>query len=119
MDEGGFYWHDHSALISEKKAYKAKANWQQKFFFFINEILLWSVHSETTGVVLLCTVCMLFLFLCPTYCAHTSNTTHIGGLPDEPLLCVEDVFDASDQLQRTAVIRALEDKEHMCQVRAC
>lgn len=33
--------------------------------------------------------------------------TYIGGLSDEPLLCVEDVFDASDQLQRTAVIRAL------------
>ncbi|KAF3846001.1 hypothetical protein F7725_003079 [Dissostichus mawsoni] len=30
------------------------------------------------------------------------HPTHIGGLSDEPLLCVEDVFDASDQLQRTA-----------------
>lgn len=44
--------------------------------------------------------------------------THVGGLPDEPLLRVEDVLDASDQLQRTAVIRALEDKESMCPVRA-
>jgi len=45
------------------------------------------------------------------------HPTHIGGLSDEPLLCVEDVFDASDQLQRTAVIRALKDKENMCRVR--
>lgn len=35
--------------------------------------------------------------------------TYICGFSDEPLLCVEDVFDASDQLQRTAVIRALKD----------
>lgn len=41
------------------------------------------------------------------------HPTHIGGLSDEPLLCVEDVFDASDQLQRTAVIRALKDKENI------
>lgn len=44
--------------------------------------------------------------------------THVGGLSDEPLLCVEDMFDAADQLQRTAVIRALKDKEHMCSVKA-
>lgn len=44
--------------------------------------------------------------------------THVGGLSDEPLLCVEDVFDAADQLQRTAVIRALKHKEHMCSVKA-
>lgn len=49
-------------------------------------------------------------------CMHP---TYIGGLSDEPLLCVKDVLDASDQLQRTAVIRALKDKEHMCCVRAC
>lgn len=47
------------------------------------------------------------------------NPTHIGGLSDEPLLGVEDMLDASDQLQRTAVIRALKDKEHMCCVKAC
>lgn len=47
------------------------------------------------------------------------DPTYIGGLSDEPLLCVEDVFDASDQLQRTTVIRALKDKEHMCSVKAC
>ena len=39
--------------------------------------------------------------------------THVGGLPDEPLLRVEDVFDAAHQLQRAAVIRALKGKEHM------
>ena len=51
---------------------------------------------------------------------HTRvHPTHIGGLSDEPLLCVEDVFDASDQLQRTAVIRALKDKDRMCCVKAC
>lgn len=55
-----------------------------------------------------------FFFLFP---AHACPT-HVGGLPDEPLLRVEDVLDASDQLQRTAVIRALEDKERMCPVRA-
>lgn len=47
------------------------------------------------------------------------HPTHIGGLSDEPLLRVEDMLDASDQLQRTVVIRALKDKEHMCSVRAC
>ena len=52
-------------------------------------------------------------------CVFTCISTHVGRLPDEPLLRVEDVFDASDQLQRTAVIRALEDKEHMCRVKAC
>lgn len=60
-------------------------------------------------------------------CAHagvssrpyfTVRPTHVGGLSDEPLLRVEDVFDATDQLQRTAVIRALKEKEHMCCVKA-
>lgn len=50
---------------------------------------------------------------------RTSPSTHIGGLSDEPLLRVEDVFDASDQLQRTSVIRALKVKEHMCCVKSC
>lgn len=55
------------------------------------------------------------------YLLHSTHMlhTHIGSLSDEPLLRVEDVFDASDQLQRTAVIRALKDKEHMCCVKAC
>lgn len=47
------------------------------------------------------------------------HPTYICSLSDEPLLCVEDVFDASYQLQRTAVIRALEDKENMCRVKVC
>lgn len=47
------------------------------------------------------------------------HPTYICSLSDEPLLCVEDVFDTSDQLQRTAVIRALQDKEHMSCVRPC
>lgn len=47
------------------------------------------------------------------------HPTHIGGLSDEPLLRVEDMLDASDQLQRTVVIRALKDREHMCSVKAC
>lgn len=33
--------------------------------------------------------------------------THISSFPDESLLCVENVFDASHQLQRTSVICAL------------
>lgn len=41
------------------------------------------------------------------------HLTYIGSLSDEPLLRVEDVFDASDQLQRTSVIRALKDEENM------
>ncbi|TNN52796.1 hypothetical protein EYF80_037029 [Liparis tanakae] len=44
--------------------------------------------------------------------------THVGGFADEPLLRVEDVFDAAHQLQRTAVIRALGGEEHMCRVKA-
>lgn len=45
--------------------------------------------------------------------------THIGGLSDEPLLGVKDMSDAADQLQGTAVIRALKENEHMCSVKAC
>lgn len=47
------------------------------------------------------------------------HPTHIGGLSDEPLLSVKDMSDASDQLQGTAVIRALKENEHMCSVKAC
>lgn len=36
-----------------------------------------------------------------------SVSTHIGRLPDESLLRVQDVLDASHQLQGTAVICAL------------
>lgn len=50
--------------------------------------------------------------------AQTRCATHVGGLSDEPLLGVKDVPDASDQLQGTAVIRALEEKQHMCSVSA-
>lgn len=55
------------------------------------------------------------------YVFHSAHMhpTYICSLPDEPLLRIKDVFDASDQLQRTAVIRALKDKEHMCCVKAC
>lgn len=57
------------------------------------------------------------VFTCACVCACVCVTdTYIGGLSDQPLLCVEDVLDASDQLQRTAVIRALKDKARMCPV---
>lgn len=45
------------------------------------------------------------------------DPAYVRGVSDEPLLRVEDVFDASHQLQRTAVIRALEEKETMCCVK--
>lgn len=59
----------------------------------------------------------LFIFI-HVRCTNT-NPTYVCSLSDEPLLCVKDVFDTSDQLQRTAVIRALKDKEHMSCVKAC
>lgn len=70
----------------------------------------WSVQTTECMCARVCE-CMLL-------CVRV-NSTHISGLSDESLLCVEDVFDASDQLKRTAVIRALKDKEHMCRVKAC
>lgn len=53
------------------------------------------------------------------YIGANVRLTHIGGLSDKPLLSVKDMSDASDQLQGTAVIRALEENEHMCSVKAC
>lgn len=58
--------------------------------------------------------CILRILKCKEH-----HPTHIGGLSDEPLLSVKDVSDASDQLQGTAVIRALKENEHMCSVKAC
>lgn len=52
------------------------------------------------------------------YFTEHTYPTYICSFSDEPLLCVEDVFDASHQLQRTAVIRALEGKDNMCCVKA-
>lgn len=80
------------------------------------------MHAEATGV---CLSRFTYQWECLCVCrcqvayVFHMHPTHIGCLSDEPLLRVEDVFDASDQLQRTAVIRALEDKEHMCRVKAC